>query len=332
MPADADSVVKSPVLPEIGVFVIAPPEICALAVTNDPVVVALVTSSDVNVPSDVTFGCAAVCSVPVIPPVADNVVNAPVLGAALPIGVLLMLVADNKPAFNVVNAPVEGVTLPIGVLSTKPPVICASAVVSVLALTTMLLIDPAVVGLTVTVPVAGDKVTPLLAVTVPLNTVAALAVTAPSSATVLLAVTVPLNTAAPFEVTVPAVFKSATFAVPLTCKLLVTVSVAVSVVNVPVEAIALPIGVLLMLEAVKLSAVKDVNEPVSPEIGVFVMVPPVIVTLPDAKFVTVPLVAAKLANPVTLPPVTVTLPDAKFVTEPVVAANVVKPVMSPPVT
>jgi len=255
-----------------------------------------------------------------------------VLGAALPIGVLLILEADNEPALNDVNAPVEGVTLPIGVPSTKPPVICASAVVNVLALTTMLLIEPAVVGLTVTVPVTGDKVTPSLAVTVPLNTVAALAVTSPSSATVLLAVTVPLNTVAPFEVTVPVVFKVATFAVPLTCKLPVTVSVAVSVVNTPVEAIVLPIGVLLMLEAVKLVADNVVNVPVDPETGVLVMVPPVTATFPEARFVTVPSVAVNVANPVAVPPVKVTLLDVKFVTVPVVAVNVVKPVTSPPVT
>ena len=42
-----------------------------------------------------------------MPPLADNVVNAPVLGVALPIGVLLMLAALKLVADNVVNEPVD---------------------------------------------------------------------------------------------------------------------------------------------------------------------------------------------------------------------------------
>ena len=79
---------------------------------------------------------------------------------------------------------------------------------------------------------------------------------------------------------------------------------ASNVVNEPVEGIVSPIGVLFILSAVKLSAVKFVNEPVLPLIGVAVIAPPVIVALPLAKLVTVPFVADKVVNPVTEPPVT----------------------------
>ena len=123
----------------------------------------------------------------------------------------------------------------------------------------------------------------------------------------------------------------------------------VKLVTVPSVADIVDSPVTLPLVACRLDTVAVVNEPVDPEIGVLAIVPPVNVTLLDAKFVTVPVVADNVVSPVTsplvackldavtdvkvaVPPVNVTLLDVKFVTAPVVADSVVKPVTSPPVT
>ena len=130
---------------------VAPPITVPLIVP--PVIVAVPVESEFNVAK----------------PDVDNVVNAPVEGVALPIGVLLMFVAVVAPSVvaaalnapsvvapvtpsvpptvalfvtdaelsvakpdddNVVNAPVDAVPAPIGVLLIEPPVIVAFAVVS----------------------------------------------------------------------------------------------------------------------------------------------------------------------------------------------------------
>jgi hypothetical protein len=57
-----------------------PPVTCTLPVTKEPVLVAPLTAKLDNVPTDVMLVWAAVDNVPVMPPLAVNVVNAPVEG------------------------------------------------------------------------------------------------------------------------------------------------------------------------------------------------------------------------------------------------------------
>lgn len=75
---ETESVVKLPELPEIGVLLMEPPVICAFAVLKTPVVAVPETVKLPKVPNEVIFGCAAVCSVPVMPAEAAKVVKLPV--------------------------------------------------------------------------------------------------------------------------------------------------------------------------------------------------------------------------------------------------------------
>jgi len=74
-----------------------------------------------------------------------------------------------------------------------------------------------------------------------------------------------------------------------------------------------------------------VKLPVEPEIGVLAIVPPVIAT--DGEVITVKLPVDPLTVVfVIAPPDSATLHDVKFVTVPLVADKLAKPVADPPVT
>ena len=100
-----DRLVKVPtavILGCVAVLMVPAMVVPAMVVPDKlPPVILPDTANDVNVPSDVTLGCAAVAKVPVIAPDTDSAVNVPtevMLGCAAVVTVPAKEVADSAPA------------------------------------------------------------------------------------------------------------------------------------------------------------------------------------------------------------------------------------------
>ena len=97
-----------------------------------PLISAVVAVTAVRVPRLVTFGCAAVCKVPVIPPVAVKLVNLPSLALAAPITVPSIL-PPLRSTVAAVNVPLRSILVTSKLAAVKVPVTVAEEMVNPLA-------------------------------------------------------------------------------------------------------------------------------------------------------------------------------------------------------